>query len=111
MTETKKQYPYRYSEEIEKLFEKGFDLYKSENSTPKFSMNQLFDICLRKAIVFYPEHVKNMKAEINRLNRQLQEAEREKVQILSDYTILKERLNKKFQLDIELQKMVNFKQT
>jgi hypothetical protein len=30
MTEIKKQFPFRYNEETEALFEQGFKLYKSE---------------------------------------------------------------------------------
>jgi hypothetical protein len=106
-----KQFPFRYYQETQALFEKGFTLYKSENQTPKFSMNQLFELCLRKAILVYPEQVKKMKAEINLLNKQLQEAESEKVQLANELKALKDKVRLKFQIDSELTKMVIFKQS
>jgi predicted RNase H-like nuclease (RuvC/YqgF family) len=109
MTETKKQFPFRYSEETEALFEQGFKLYKSENQTPKFSLNQLIELCLRKAIVFYPELVKKLKSEITQLNRQLLEAQRQKEQMAVELNALKDKVRLKFQVDNELSKMVNLK--
>ena len=107
----KKQYPYRYNEESEKLFEIGIEMYKKESPTPKFSMNQLLDICLNKAIVAYPKQIQAMKTEINKLNRQLQEAESEKAQLISELKAMKDKVRLKFQIDSDLSKMVNFKQS
>ena len=107
----KKQYPYRYDEESEKLFKIGLEMYKKENPTPKFSLNQFLDICINKAVIEYPELVKKMKVEISKLNRQLLEAENEKVQLANELKALKEKVRMKFQIDTELSKMVNFKQS
>jgi hypothetical protein len=50
-----------------------------------------------------------MKAEINQLCKQVQEAQREREQMAIELNALKDKVRLKFQVDSELSKMVNFK--
>lgn len=104
MNEGKKQFSFRYTEEVEELFERGLILFKSENHTPKFSINQLIEICLKKAIDFFPEKIGQLENSIDKLQAQLKKAEQEKCTALKELNDIKELLSQRKEIDNKLNK-------
>jgi glutaredoxin 2 len=105
MTEIKKSILFRYTEETENLFETGFALYKNENTTPKFSINQLIDMCVKKAIVFYPSRVEQMKISITKLETQLKKADNDKLKAINELQEIKSLLKQKSDIDNQLKNL------
>jgi len=104
--EEKKQYPFRYNEEMEALLDKGLEMYKDQSPTLKFSLNQLLDLCVKIAVVIFPKRVQDLTNEVNQLKKQIVKIESEKEKATNKLDELKSAINAKYQIENKIQKLI-----
>lgn len=71
MEEEKKKFTFRYDEELSKIFEVGFKLFRSECPTKEFSLNQLITIAVKRAIVIDPEEISTLRTKLNQVREEV----------------------------------------
>lgn len=103
----KKKFTYRYNGDIEPLLEKGSKLYKREARTVKFSLNQLIDICIQKAVVDLPEEINVLKLNVRDQRKEISQLTQDNAKLQSELLKIKEVIKMKISIDKELGNIVS----